>query len=82
VDVGFGTWSVGSLYRAGSLETVGSGLAKYNLHLLAVQEVRCVEVGSQPADDFIFLYGNGRADHHIGTGFFLFTKESYQQLRG
>jgi hypothetical protein len=33
-------------YRAGSLKTVASELAKYNLDLVAAQEVRWVEGGS------------------------------------
>jgi hypothetical protein len=36
-------------------------LATYNLDLVAVKEVRFVEVCSQPADDYTFLYGNGNA---------------------
>jgi hypothetical protein len=35
---------------AGSLKIVVSGLAKYDLYLLAVKEVRWVEGGSQSAD--------------------------------
>jgi hypothetical protein len=44
----FETWNVRSLYRAGSLKTVASELAKYkyNLDLVAVHEVRWVEGGS------------------------------------
>jgi hypothetical protein len=26
---------------------------------------------SKPADDCTFFYGNGDANHHIGTGFFV-----------
>jgi len=44
----FGTWNIKSLYRISSLKTVISELAKRNLNLVAVQEVRWVEVGSQP----------------------------------
>jgi exonuclease III len=41
----FGTWNVTSLYRASSLETVASELAKCNLDLVAVQEVRWTKGG-------------------------------------
>jgi hypothetical protein len=41
-----------SLYRAGSLETVASGLAKYSLDLVAVKHIRWIEDGSQPAEDY------------------------------
>jgi hypothetical protein len=49
MDVTFGTWNVMSLYRAGSLKTVSSKLAKYNLHIMTVKEVRLdkVVVGQQ-----------------------------------
>jgi hypothetical protein len=37
----------------------------FNLDLVAVQKVRWVEGGSQPADYHIFFYGNGN-NHHLG----------------
>jgi hypothetical protein len=27
--------------------------------------------GTEPAGDYTFFYGNGNADHHLGTGFFV-----------
>jgi len=65
----FGTWSVRSLCRAVSLKTIASKLAKYNLDLVAVQEVRWLEGSSQPPDDYTFFYGNGNDNHHLGTSF-------------
>jgi len=44
MDVRFGAWNVTSLYKACSLKTVASELAKYNLNLVAIQEVRWVGV--------------------------------------
>jgi endonuclease/exonuclease/phosphatase family metal-dependent hydrolase len=72
---------VSNLSRSVSLKTVASELAKYNLDLMAVQEVRWDKVGSQPADDWMFSYGNGNANHQLWTGFFV-QRESDQQLRG
>jgi len=46
-----------------------------------VQEVIWVEGSTQPADDYKFLYANGNAIHHLGTGF-SYIRESYQQSRG
>jgi hypothetical protein len=40
MDMGFGTWNVRSLYRAGSLMTVTREVARYKLDLVGVQEVR------------------------------------------
>jgi hypothetical protein len=63
------------------LKTVASKLVKYKLDLVAVQGVKWVEGGSQPADDYTFWNCNGSANHHLGTGFFfLYVRESYQQL--
>jgi hypothetical protein len=50
MDMRFGTWNGRILYRAGSLKSVASELAKYKLELVAVQEVRWYVDGSQPAD--------------------------------
>jgi hypothetical protein len=41
------------------------------LDLLAVQEVRWVEGGSQPAADYTFFYRNENTSHHLGTSFFV-----------
>jgi len=62
---------VRNLYRAGSLETVVRKLPKYNLDLITVQEDRWDEGGSEPEDDFTFLFGNGNANHYLGTGSFV-----------
>jgi len=76
----FGTWNVKSLCRAGSLQTVSSELAKYNLDGVAVQEVRWVDGGDQPADNYKLFHENGNANHQLGTCF-LYTRESCQQLK-
>jgi len=38
--MGFGTWNVRRLYRAGSLTAAAMELARYKLDLVGVQEVR------------------------------------------
>jgi hypothetical protein len=73
MDVRFGTWNVWKVCTAGSLETDANELAKFNSHLVAVQEVRYDNGGSEPADDYIFFYGNGNSNRHLGTGFFIHT---------
>jgi len=55
IDFRFATLKLRSLYRAGSLKTVTSEMTKYNLGLLAIQEVRWVNGGGQPADDYIYF---------------------------
>lgn len=69
-----GKCNVRSTHRAGSLKTVVSELAKYNLDLMAVQKVRSFEGVNQPGDDYTFLCGNGNANHHLGTVLFVHTE--------
>jgi hypothetical protein len=40
MDVRFGTWTVRSLYRAGSLVTVAKEISQYKLDSVGVQEVK------------------------------------------
>jgi hypothetical protein len=40
MDMRFGTWNVRSMYREGSLRTVGKEISKYKLQLVGVQDVR------------------------------------------
>jgi exonuclease III len=74
MDMRFGTWNVRSLYRSGSLKTETGESTKYKLDLVGVQEIRWDKSGTGPAGDYTFLYGNGNADHHLGTGFFIHNK--------
>jgi exonuclease III len=69
-----GTWNVRSLFRSGSLKTVSAELAKYKLDFVGVQEIKWDKGGTEPAGEYTFFYGNGNADHHLGTGFFIHTR--------
>jgi exonuclease III len=53
--MGFGTWNVRGLYRAGSLKTVAKELGKYKLDLVGVQEVTWEEEGTERAEDYTFF---------------------------
>jgi hypothetical protein len=70
MDMRFGTMNVRSLYRSGPLKTASRELTKYKLDLVGVQ-VRWDKGGTEPSDDCTFLYENGNADHHLGTGSFV-----------
>jgi hypothetical protein len=48
MDIRFGLGNVKSLYTAGSLMTVSSGLSKYKLHLVRVHEVGWEGIGTEP----------------------------------
>jgi hypothetical protein len=65
IDMRFGIWNVRSLYRAGSLKTVADKMAKCN------SEIKWFKGGSKPADDHTFFCGNGNANHHLGTDYFV-----------
>jgi hypothetical protein len=80
MDMRFGTWNVKILCRAGSLKTVASESPKYNFDVVAAQDVRWDEGGTQPADDCTFLCGNGNVNNRLEAS--LYIKESGQWLRG
>jgi hypothetical protein len=70
--VRFGTWNVRSLYRSGSMKTATSELAKYKLEPVAAHEVSYDNDTTKQEDNYTLFYGNENANHHLGTGFFLY----------
>jgi exonuclease III len=67
-------WNVRSLHRACALVAVDRELAKYNLDLLGVQEVRWDREGTVRAGDynvFFFFCGKGNEYYPLGTGLFV-----------
>jgi hypothetical protein len=79
MDMKFGTWNIRSLYRIGSLKTVARELGKCKLDLVGVEQVGWEKGGTERAEDYTFLYGDGNGDHRLLKGF-LYIRESYQQL--
>jgi hypothetical protein len=67
----FGAWNVRSLYRADSLVAVSKELSKYRLDLVGVQKIRWEGGGTEPAGEYISLYGKGNENHELSTGFFV-----------
>jgi hypothetical protein len=45
---------------------------------MGVQEVRWDRGGTEPAGKYTFVYGKGN-ESNVGTVFFLYIRESYQQ---
>jgi hypothetical protein len=70
-DMRFGLWNVMSLYKAGFLMTVSRELARYKLHLVAVQEVKWEGGVTEPTGEYTFFYRKGNENHKLGTGFFV-----------
>jgi exonuclease III len=70
----FGTCNVRGLHRSGSIKRVIRELAMYKLDLVCVQEVRWNNEGPARAGDYTFLYGKGKENHLLGTGFFVHQK--------
>jgi len=67
-EMKLGTWNVWSLYRAGSLKAAARELARYQLDVVGVQEVRWDKRGTVRAGDYNFFYRKGN-ENQLGTGF-------------
>ena len=61
----FGTRNVRSLYRAGSLTAAARELARHELDLVGVHEVRWDKGGTVRAGYYNFFYGRGNENHQL-----------------
>jgi len=77
----FGTWNVRSLFRAGSLKTAASELAKYKLDLVAVQVTWDKQWQSASTNDYTFFSGNGNVNHCPEPDL-MYSSKSDWHLRG
>jgi hypothetical protein len=68
MDMKFGTWTIRSVYRAGSLMTVSRELSKYKLDLMIVEEVTWMAVALKQQENTL-LYGKGNENHVMGAVF-------------
>jgi hypothetical protein len=66
----FGTWSVMSLYRVGSLAAAAGELARCKLDLVGVREVRWDKGGMVTAGNYVLL-PKVKENHQLGTGFYV-----------
>jgi len=70
-EMKLGTLNVRSLYRVGSHKAAARELARYQLDVVGVQEVRWENGGTVRAGDYDFFFGKGNENHQLGTGFFV-----------
>jgi hypothetical protein len=70
MDMRCGTWSITSLYRAGSQATVAREIADCKLDLVGIQ-VRWDRGGTELADDYKLFCGSGNENLELGIGFFV-----------
>jgi hypothetical protein len=62
--------------------TVSRELSRYRLDLVGVQEVRWEGSGTESGGKYTLFHGKGNENYELGTVYFLYIRESYQQLRG
>ena len=74
MDMRFGTWNVGSLYRTRVLRLVTSETEEYRMDLVGVQRVRREVSGTLESGNYTLLYVEDNANHQLGTGFFVNRK--------
>jgi hypothetical protein len=70
MDMRFGTWNVGSLYRVCSLTIVSTEIARYKLDLVGVQEDIWEGGGTEPAGEHTYFCGKGNENYELDTVFF------------
>ena len=69
-DLRIGTWNVRTLYQTGALQVAVRETEKYELDILAIQEVRWENQDSIRQGKYTFYYG-GTQSHDFGTGFLI-----------
>lgn len=67
-DLWIATWNVLSLYRAGALARLVEELAKYNITIAALQEIRWKSSDTLKTKDYTIFYSN-KDKNTLGTGF-------------
>ena len=65
----FGTWNVGSLYRACSPTAAATEFTRYHSYLVNVQGFMWDTVGTIRVGDYNFFYGKGNEIHQLGAEF-------------
>jgi len=65
-----GTWNIRTLFKPGALKIIIDEITKYNLQIVALQEIRWPDKGSiKHKETTIFYSGCGDERHEFGVGF-------------
>jgi len=69
-EIRIGTWNIRTLYIPGALRNINSEIAKYKLHIVALQEIRWLGNGNVQAENAtVFYSGTNSNRHEKGVGF-------------
>lgn len=68
-EIRIGTWNIRTLYIPGALRNINSEIAKYKLHIVALQEIRWLGNGNVQAENAtVFYSGTNSNRHEKGVG--------------
>jgi len=69
-EIKIGTWNIRTLYKPGALRNINSEIAKYKLHIVALQEIRWLGNGNVQAKNATVFYSGTKSNRHEkGIGF-------------
>lgn len=69
-----GTWNVTSLFRTGACQNLADVLNTYKIDVVAIQEVRWLDVGQIDVGEYVIYYSGSQSSHHFGSGFAVHRK--------
>jgi len=63
------TWNVTSLFRTGACPNLADVLNTYKMNVVAIQEVRWLNVGQIDVDEYVIYYSGSQSSHHFRSCF-------------
>jgi len=65
----FGTWNIRTLFKPGAAQCLVKEIRRYNLGVIALQEIRWNDKGTLDLQDTTIFYGECNDRRQFGTGF-------------